>query len=87
MNVDIEKIRNNYDLRDRLPLTDRLPITGQFGLFADYPINNGILLKSRWIGLGKRLAHHSNMKEIIPSYKHSARNKMVLDLILKKRQQ
>ena len=81
--MDIEKIRNNYDLRDLLPLTDRLPITGQFaGLCADYPINNGILLKSLWIGLGKRLAHHSNMKEIIPSYKHSARNKMVLDLIL-----
>ena len=52
INVDIEKIGKKYDLRDRLPLTDRLPITGQFGLYADYPIVNGGLLKSLLMGLG-----------------------------------
>ena len=83
IHVDTENIGNNYDLRDRLPLTDRLPVTGQLGLCADYPINNGILLKSLWIGLGKRPAHHSNMKEIIShlaSTQHEIR--LVLDLIL-----
>ena len=60
----LKKIGKNYDLRDRLPLTDRLPITGLFGLYAVYLINSGMLLKSLLIGLGKRLAHHSNIKEI-----------------------
>ena len=54
--MDIEKI-GKYDLRDRLPLTDRLPITGQFGLYSNYLINNGGLLKSLLMGLGKKLAH------------------------------